>query len=329
MNETISVIIPVYNVEKYIKKCIDSVINQTYKNLEIILIDDGSKDNSPQICDEYAKKDNRIKVIHKENEGQSVARNLGLDIATGRYIGFVDSDDYIKENMFETLYKNMIKYDADISICNIIKLNETLNENVEKYNEIEIYNKNDLMKQLLKQHITNYLYNKLYKREVWEDIRLPKGKILEDMAVMYKLIEKANKIVATNKTEYYYFIRNDSSISQVNIKVTKDLKDAVNNRYIYLSNRMPEVLDLLNMTRLENIIQYHYNLSYCNEKEIYKSEEFTIEYKFYKENFNKYKKELFEKYSIRRKTEMCILYFNRTLYYLYVRLKAKIKQIIK
>ena len=115
-NNLISIIVPIYNVEKYLKKCIDSIINQTYKNLEIILVDDGSPDNCGKICDEYAKKDNRIKVIHKENGGVSSARNVGVENATGEYIGFVDSDDYIEKDMYEVLINNLKKENADISI---------------------------------------------------------------------------------------------------------------------------------------------------------------------------------------------------------------------
>ena len=114
----ISIIIPVYNVEKYLRKCLDSIINQTYKKLEIILIDDGSTDNSGKICEEYAKKDDRIIVIHKENAGVSSARNRGIELANGKYIGFIDSDDWIEENMYETLYQNLLQFDVDISMCN-------------------------------------------------------------------------------------------------------------------------------------------------------------------------------------------------------------------
>ena len=121
-SDLISIIVPVYKVEKYIDECIKSIINQTYTNLEIILIDDGSPDNCGKICDEYAKNDKRIKVIHQKNMGQSVARNVGLEYAKGDYIGFVDSDDYIKNNMFEVLHNNLVSYNADISICNIIKV---------------------------------------------------------------------------------------------------------------------------------------------------------------------------------------------------------------
>ena len=113
----ISVIVPVYNVESYLKVCVDSILAQTYENLEIILVDDGSKDSSGKMCDEYAEKDARIKVVHKKNGGVSSARNKGLDVASGEYIGFVDSDDSTKPNMFEILYKNMVTSDADVSVC--------------------------------------------------------------------------------------------------------------------------------------------------------------------------------------------------------------------
>lgn len=117
----ISIIVPVYNVEKYLKECIDSVISQTYKNLEIILVDDGSTDKSGEICDEYSKKDSRIKVIHKENGGLSDARNVALDIAKGEYIGFVDSDDYVEKDMFETLYKLAEEHNTEISSISFYK----------------------------------------------------------------------------------------------------------------------------------------------------------------------------------------------------------------
>ena len=117
MEELISVIVPIYKVEHYLPKCIDSIIHQTYQNLEIILVDDGSPDNCPEICDEYAKRDKRIKVVHQENGGLSAARNSGVEMANGEFLCFVDSDDYIHPKMYEILYKNLKKFKADISIC--------------------------------------------------------------------------------------------------------------------------------------------------------------------------------------------------------------------
>lgn len=324
MEELISVIIPVYKVEKYIKKCVDSIINQTYKNLEIILIDDGSPDNCGKICDEYAKLDERIKVVHKKNGGQAEARNIGLDIANGKYIGFVDSDDYIENNMFEILYRNLIEYDADISITNTIEIKK-IQVAIEKYNDIEIYDKTNIMRMLLNNHITNYLYNKLYKKELWKDIRMPTGRILEDMDVMYRILECANKVVCTNRSAYYYLIRDDSSISKINIKVTNDLKEAVNKRYKYLKEKMPELLDILIPLRLYNIMQYHDNLAVCKEYDIYNSEEYDEEYSFYKEYFKRYKKEIYKGKIIRKKLEMYLLYRNKTIFYYYCIIKNKIK----
>ena len=329
MKDLISIIIPVYKVEKYIHRCLESVINQTYTNLEVILIDDGSPDDCGKICDEYAKKDNRIKVVHKQNGGQSEARNQGLEIASGEYIGFVDSDNYIKEDMFEVLYKTMLKYDADITICNIVKTNNATNECLENYKDIEIYDKSNSMQKLLNNHITNYIYNKLYKRELWEGIHFPVGKILEDMDVMYRIIEKAKKIICTNKTEYYYFIRQDSSIAKIDVKVTKDLRNVVNKRYQYLKKERPDLIDLLIITRMFNIIQYHDNLAHCNEYKIYKSKEFIEEYNFYKKNFRNYKKELYKGKSSRKKIEMFLLYMNRTLYYYYSRVRTITKDKLK
>lgn len=138
MKELISIIVPVYNVEQYLDDCLISIINQTYKNLEIILIDDGSTDKSGKICDEYAKKDSRIIVIHKENGGVSSARNAGLRIAKGAYIGFVDPDDWIAEDMYEVLYSNAKKYDADVSVCKYKIVKNRRKDNLNAINLIKL-----------------------------------------------------------------------------------------------------------------------------------------------------------------------------------------------
>lgn len=220
-NELITIIVPVYNVEKYLTKCVNSILEQTYKNLEIILVDDGSPDKCPQICDEYAKKDNRIKVIHKNNGGLSDARNKGLDMATGKYISFVDSDDYIDKKMIEKLYNNLLKNEADISICNIYKIypngtkikknlpqSEITVSDEEKY--IYTYNKYGM--------ITVTAWSKLYKKEIFTNIRYPLGKIHEDEYIIFDILKKANKISYFDEALYYYLQRTESIIGTFSLK---------------------------------------------------------------------------------------------------------------
>ena len=217
-NKLISIIVPIYNVEKYLKKCIDSIINQTYTNLEIILVDDGSKDNSGKICDEYAKKDIRIKTIHKKNEGVSETRNVGLKVSTGEYIGFVDPDDYIEKDMYEVLIKNLEKENADISIIS----------SYEVYENKIIHNKKDGIylvmnseETIIKMNSFGYfgvgLWDKLYKKDLFKNLDFPKGKKSEDWYIIYKLIDKARKIVYDSIPKYYYYQRNGSITHSSNI----------------------------------------------------------------------------------------------------------------
>ena len=201
-NDLISVIIPVYNVEKYLCRCLDSVINQTCKDLEIILVNDGSTDSSGKICDEYALKDNRIKVIHKQNGGVSSARNKGLDIATGDYIGFVDSDDYIESDMYEVLYKSLIENNTSVSCCDIFRLKKgkfvsTLNFPNEKklsFNEVLNNKFHDL-----------YNVDKLFDKNLIGNIRfnekIPLG---EDILFTYKVLQKTREIAFYKEAKYYY-----------------------------------------------------------------------------------------------------------------------------
>lgn len=216
MNEKISVIIPVYQVEKYLVECIDSVCNQNYKNLEIILVDDGGKDNSGAICDEYAKKDKRIKVIHKKNGGLSDARNAGIEKATGKYICFIDSDDSVSQKYIEDLYYHLIKNNADISICSYQEIysKEDIREIVSDNRDL-VYTSKETLKNMYSKDIGIEMivaWNKLYKIELFNDIRYPIGKIHEDEFTTYKLIYKAKKIVYFSEQLYYYYQRNNGSI---------------------------------------------------------------------------------------------------------------------
>jgi len=207
-NFLISIIIPVYNVEKYLNRCIESIINQTYKNLEIILVDDGSTDNSGKICDEYALKDNRIKVIHKQNGGVSSARNKGLEVATGEYIGFVDSDDYIEKDMYELLLSTIIETKSQVVVCNWFKGTES--------NWIE--NKNFPTKEKLTKtealesfYWCMFSWNKLFNRRVIENIRfLESCSCGEDTLFVFNIFIKLEQIYCINLPKYYYRINTNS-----------------------------------------------------------------------------------------------------------------------
>ena len=215
MTNDISIIVPIYKVEKQLDRCIKSILNQTFINFELILVDDGSPDNCGKICDEYKRKDKRVKVIHKENGGLSDARNTGLNIATGKYIGFVDSDDIIHPEMYERMYNCINKYNADIVQCkfkkfksieDINKLSNINNANIEYYTSKEA-----IIDMIDNNKINVNTWNKLYKRELFENERFPKGKIHEDEFLTYKLIYKSNKVAYINEELYYYY-QNDNGI---------------------------------------------------------------------------------------------------------------------
>ena len=240
--EKISVIVPVYNVSNYIHKCVDSIINQKYENLEIILVDDGSTDDSGNICEEYAKKDVRIKVIHKKNGGLSDARNVGIDNATGSYIGFVDSDDWIDENMYITLYQNMKKENADISCCNryFIYTNTRTSYGTDKFYEV-MNSQRAIQLMCTFGYLGVSAYTKLYKKKLFEDIRYPKGKVNEDIYTTYKLLDKATRIVYDATPLYYYrqrkgSITNSKKININAMEASKELLDFVEKKYPDITN---------------------------------------------------------------------------------------------
>lgn len=251
----ISVIIPVYKVEKYVEKCIQSVINQTYENLQIILVDDGSPDNCGKICDEYAKKDHRIEVIHKSNGGLSDARNKGLEIAKGEYIGFVDSDDYIEADMYEVLYNLLKQYNADVSICNFYTVSQGKISIKNAENGIKEYNRIEILKEiLLDKNIQSYAWNKLYKKELFDEIKYPIGKKYEDIGTTFFLLEKCNKVVVTGKSEYYYINRQDSIVNNVTESTITDYIELIIQRYDYIEENIKE-LSSYNKDYLKRILK--------------------------------------------------------------------------
>ena len=208
----ISVIVPVYNVEKYLKKCVDSITSQTYKNLEIFLVDDGSTDSSGQICNEFEKNDARIKVIHKKNGGLSDARNAGLDRAKGRDYAFIDSDDYIQDNTIEIMLNAIKKNKSEIAVCNMIRFLEE-GETVQFYCPTDhevLYQGNQRYKTLNQPSVCN----KLFEAKLFEGIRFPKGKYYEDTFVYHEVLYRANNIVLTGTDSYWYLSREDSIVGQ-------------------------------------------------------------------------------------------------------------------
>lgn len=214
----ISVIMPVYNSEQYLTKAINSVLVQTLTDFELILVDDGSTDESGKLCDNFSKVDKRVKVLHQKNQGQAVARNNALDIAKGDYIAFVDSDDYIHPEMFEVLLNNILLTDADISICSYIQGDKSdFNfDSVKILDECKTYKGVDFLKKSL---IDKYgkgwiLCDKIFKRECFTGIRMPVGRINEDNAVVYKMIYNAKKVVDCNNVLYYYFMRQNSTVNE-------------------------------------------------------------------------------------------------------------------
>lgn len=224
VNELISVIVPVYKVEKYLKRCVESIISQKYKNLEIILVDDGSPDSCGQMCDDYTEKDNRVKVIHKKNGGLSDARNAGLDIANGVYVTFVDSDDILNDEYITRLYENLISAKADISCCDLARIKESEKVESTSKGQVKVFDSLSAIEETLYQRfIDNSACAKLYKKNLFDRLKYPKNKYFEDLDTTYKLFLQAKKIVATDEKLYYYIQREGSILHKLNDRVISDL----------------------------------------------------------------------------------------------------------
>lgn len=217
--EKISIIVPIYNVEKYLERCIESILKQTYTNIELILVNDGSLDKCGTICDEYAEKDNRIKVIHKINSGLSSARNAGLSIATGNYIAFIDSDDWIKEDMVAYLYFLIKKYEADISICGYFAVDKKfkMNHNFET-EKIDLFDKNEILNLYFRvdKNVRGimFVWRRLYRKEILQGISFTEGMTSEDIDFSYRIFNRCEKCVVGNLKKYFYNLENNNSITR-------------------------------------------------------------------------------------------------------------------
>ena len=273
----ISIIVPIYQVENYLNECIKSIVNQTYKNLEIILIDDGSKDNCPQICDEWKEKDNRIIVIHKENGGLSDARNKGIQIAKGEYFIFVDSDDYISHKMCQTLFNAINSTDIKLAICNFYRVKKRI-----KTAEWKLPNKNVISgKEALfyflrgDNPIFHPSWNKIYHRSIFDnsEIRFPYGKLYEDGYVNYKLYGLLNKIILVKDCLYYYRTRPGSITQTPDERTITDLITRDKEVLEWVNSHMPDLNQVAVASAIRTYLSlttlcYRYNLNkkeYCND----------------------------------------------------------------
>lgn len=243
MKGVISVIVPIYKVEKYLNRCIESIIYQTYKKLEIILVDDESPDNCGNICDMFAQKDNRIKVIHKKNGGLSDARNAGLEVANGEYIAFVDGDDFIHQKMYELLYNMIENSNADIGVCNFKKVKELekmSDEECHFYKEKVLENNNQYLDLAFNEKtsvVFTVVWNKLYRKELFQKVRFPVGKVHEDEFTTYKVVHLSSKIAFFDMPLYYYTQRDGSIMSKKFGKNNLLILDAYHERLLYYSQR--------------------------------------------------------------------------------------------
>lgn len=259
MINKVSIIIPVYNVEKYIEECLESVIRQTYKNVEVILIDDGSTDKSGKICDIYMNKDSRIKVIHKKNEGAASAKNIGLKNISGTYVMFVDSDDVIDKKCVENKVRVLEETDADIVQTKFLDM---FKNNTQKYTsdiKNKLYKKDEFLLEYIKYWECAIFWNKLYKKEVLKDIEFIEGRCIDDEFFTYKIIQNSKKIVISNTYDYYYRHRKSSVMNDFGHrkKILKDQIDFIYIRFLDIDKKNKSIRAVY----LENLVDTYLLLS--------------------------------------------------------------------
>lgn len=302
MNPLISIIVPVYKTEKYLDRCMESIINQTYTNLEIILIDDSSPDNCPAMCDAWAKKDSRIKVLHIENNGVANARNQGLKITNGEYIGFVDSDDYIELNAFEQIVALAIDTNADITVCDYQINNETQGNKSHR-----LITQEDALKIVATgDYKYGVLWNKLYKKSVIEGIEMPHLVCSEDLVFNYYSFKNSNIIVESDLKLYHYCQYEDSTVHK---DFGAGAFDAVKAREIILN-------ECLNNELKEYAIRGYIISCYFVLNSIIRNKKLTDSYDEYRSNILKHKKTIFSSrlFSTRMKIKTLLLLISPRIY---------------
>lgn len=332
MNELISIIIPVYNIEKYLKNCLDSVCNQTYTSLQIILVDDGSTDSSGDICDQYARHDNRILVIHKENGGLSDARNAGMRVVEGAYIGFVDGDDWIEPDMYENMLEFCKKYDLDVIAARFIE--ERIDDvSKDQYSgvfevfsgiqmlEINLYGKGNRL-------VSNAVWDRLYKRELLQGLLFPKGKCYEDICFTTEVFLRADKCGYWDRGIYHYRIREDSIMGMGGRNKTFFNPNMITD-YLVLMKQKADLLYAAGYTDLgdESLFQYLYQVLRCMEN-VSGKREYREHYRSLLQIYHSNKKwMLCYAGKIRNRRRKIILYTSTFSVWLYIRI-SRMKSIL-
>lgn len=275
----LSIIVPVYNIEKYLEKCVDSILNQTLQDFELILIDDGSLDNSGKICDELSKRDGRIKVIHKTNGGSASARNAGLLVMTGEYVGFVDSDDYVEEDMFETMINACENNQCEAAFCDRYLVDEggeflPENSKVSKYKELTVLSQKEaLTNMFLATGMTFAVWDKVFKRELFDDVKFPEGCPAEDVPCSFDTIKKAKNVVHIGKQKYYYRALNTSvthgKFNEKTMGYSRYVKKIREEVYV----EIPELRDAIDYCYIQALSSTYAKLNQSKNSSEYKYEE--------------------------------------------------------
>ncbi len=324
-NELITMIVAIYNVEPYLSVCLESVRNQTYKNLDIILIDDGSTDGCPGICDAYGEKDDRIRVIHQANRGLSGARNRGIEEAKGEIVTFVDADDRLHPQFCEILYRRMKETEADVSVGNYEFIHRIDEEKPDRTRETECFTKTGYEAQFLFYNGAMCIRNgvacmKLYRKHCFDSIRFPEGRIHEDSFVMPFIYDTVRKVTYTDAVVYYYLVRTGSITGSYHLKRLDQLEAQRQVLSLYRERGYRELYAKACESYLHSIRNHYFDVKryFPHEKEVLKELDETFE--------QVYKKELDTALSRAARLEFGLFCLNKKLYYIVWKLWLKIKK---
>lgn len=293
MNEKlISIIIPIYGTKDYLERCLNSVISQTYKNLEIILVNDIQTSETKSICDKFKLLDNRIKVIDVSSVEVGEARNIGIKHSTGEYLGFVDSDDYIREDMYEVLLKELVNSDADIADIGFAREEDGIIEEKKFTEKVQVLEKEVAIEELLKdKKVQSYMWNKLFRRSVWNNIWFDSKRVYEDIDIMYKLFIQAEKVVLIDSLKYIYVQRSTSIMHTLNSSYILDRLNVTVDRYNTFKNSNNSKIIFMNKYAfVVNMIVVYRRIVLDRYDDIFS--EFMKYYDLFIEIVNEYEKEI-------------------------------------